>query len=220
MLKYKQQSRTKESASSLSDHIFLNIRDDIVANKLMQGQKLTEEGICKEYEVSRTPVREAFKQLESEGLIEMIPNRGAFVVGISESEIEDMYCLRKEYEILAVRWAIARISKSELEDLKEAYEFMEFYTKKRDYDKMLNINTNFHRIIYMAARNKILQRILTEFQTYMKPYRTDSSCSDKDMDRILAEHRDIYQAFLLKDEEKGAHAMAVHLDNAQKRKNI
>ena len=58
-----------------------------------------------------------FRSLESEGLIEMIPNRGAFVVGISESEIEDMYCLRKEYEILAVRWAIARISKSELEDL-------------------------------------------------------------------------------------------------------
>ena len=56
MLKYKQQSRTKESASSLSDHIFLNIRDDIVANKLMQGQKLTEEGICKKYEIGRAHV--------------------------------------------------------------------------------------------------------------------------------------------------------------------
>lgn len=215
---YKQQEKTKSSASSLSNHIFSCIQEKIVSKNLFQGQKLTEEDICRQYEVSRTPVREALKQLENAGLIEMIPNRGAFVLGISDSELEDMYCLRKEYEIIAVRWAIERIDKEGLENLQEAYEFMEFYTLKRDYDKMLNINTNFHKIIYMAAGNKILYRILTEFQTYMKPYRSNSSCSDKDMDKILEEHRNIYEAFLSGDAEIGEKAMKTHLENAQKRK--
>ncbi len=219
MLKYKQQERTKSSAASLSDHIYSCIEEEIVSKKLVRGQKLTEEDVCRVYDVSRTPVREAFKQLESSGLIEMIPNRGAFVVGISDSELEDMYCLRKEYEIIAIRWAIERINKQQLEDLQEAYDFMEFYTQKRDYDKMLNINTNFHRIIYMAAKNKLLNRILTEFQTYMKPYRSNSSCSDQDMDDILKEHKDIYQAFVEKNVEKGEKAMARHLENAHARRN-
>ena len=105
---------------ALSTDLFSNLRKDILQGKFRQGDKLTEQQICDDYGVSRTPVREAFKQLELEGFIETVPNRGAFVVGFSAQDIEDMYELRKAYEVLAVKWAIERISKDEFEKLEEA----------------------------------------------------------------------------------------------------
>ena len=89
---------------ALSTDLYSNLRKDILKGNLHQGEKLTEQQICDQYRVSRTPVREAFKQLELEGFIENIPNRGAFVIGLSSQDIEDLYELRKSYEILAVKW--------------------------------------------------------------------------------------------------------------------
>lgn len=116
---------------ALSTDLYINLRKDILQGRLKQGEKLTEQKICDEYGISRTPVREAFRQLELEGFIETLPNRGAFVRGFSPQDIQDLYELRKAYEILAVRWAIERITDKELEKLEEAFEFMEFYTQKR-----------------------------------------------------------------------------------------
>ncbi|MBQ2094403.1 MAG: GntR family transcriptional regulator, partial [Firmicutes bacterium] len=81
----------KERNNSLPQDLFNKLRDDILQNKIKPGEKLTEQRICQEYQVSRTPVREAFQKLELDGLIEIIPNRGAFVIGLTRQDIEDMY---------------------------------------------------------------------------------------------------------------------------------
>ena len=128
---YPNQPSEKTSVLSLSENLFNELRSDILKGKLKPGEKITEQRVCNEYSVSRTPVREAFQKLEIDGLIETIPNRGAFVVGITHRDIQDMYELRKAYEAIAVRWAIERITDEEFAALKEAYEFMEFYTMKR-----------------------------------------------------------------------------------------
>ena len=128
----------KTGSQPLSTNLYTELQEDILTGKLRSGEKLTEQKICNEYKVSRTPVREALRQLETDGLIENIPNRGAFVIGFSKQDIEDMYELRKAYEIQAVRWAIERITDEERSELEETFEFMEFYTMKNDINKMLN----------------------------------------------------------------------------------
>ncbi len=203
---------------ALSTDLFSNLRKDILQGKLHQGEKLTEQQICDEYNVSRTPVREAFRQLELEGFIETIPNRGAFVVGFSQLDIQDMYELRKSYEVLAVKWAIERITKEEYEKLEESFEFMEFYTQKKDVEKMLNINMNFHELIYKASHNRMLYHILSSYQLYIKQSKSPNrDVSSSYLDEILLEHRAIFEAFKNKDTDAGIAAVSSHLDNAKLR---
>ena len=207
------------NSGNLSNSLFHQLRTDILQGKLKPGEKLTEQRVCQEYVVSRTPVREAFQKLENDGLIETIPNRGAFVVGVSDRDISDMYELRRAYEELAVRWAIERITDEEFEQLKEAYEFMEFYTMKKDIPKMLNINMQFHQLIYNAAHNRMLLHTLTNFQVYTKQRRGEKTYADNYLEEVLAEHQEIFQAFVDCDAEAGATAVSRHLENAKKRAN-
>ncbi len=203
----------------LSENLYNRLQMDIIQGIHPAGKKLTEQSLCQQYSVSRTPVREALRQLETEGLVENIPNRGAFVVGFSKQDIEDMYELRKAYELQAVRWAIRRITEDELEELGEIFEFMEFYTHKGDIDKMLNINTNFHQLIYTASRNKMLRQVLSSYQVYIKYSRSPRSYDEHYLEIVLEEHRKIYQAFLAGDEEGAVQAMEEHMENSRLRKS-
>ncbi|HHU17398.1 MAG TPA: GntR family transcriptional regulator [Clostridiales bacterium] len=204
---------------ALSTDLYINLRKDILQGRLKQGEKLTEQKICDEYGISRTPVREAFRQLELEGFIETMPNRGAFVRGFSPQDIQDMYELRKAYEILAVKWAIDRITKEEFDKLEEAFEFMEFYTQKKDAEKMLNINMSFHELIYKASHNRILYNALSSYQFYMKYSKVNKNYTANHLEKVLDEHRAIFDAFKKKDVEAGINAISMHLDNAKLRAN-
>ncbi len=201
----------------LSGNLFTELQSDILQGRLRQGEKLSEQQICDKYGLSRTPVREAFRQLELGGLIETIPNRGAFVVGLSQRDIQDLFEMRRAYEILAVKWAVDRITKDEMEKLEEAYEFMEFYTMKGEADKMLNINMQFHNLIYKAAHNRILEQALSTYQLYLKETGSNSAYLDGHLEEVLQEHKEIFDAFKNKDPEAGVAAMAAHLNNAKAR---
>lgn len=216
-LTYKETSGIAATGAPLSTDLFARLRKDILQGTLKAGEKLVEQQISNQYEVSRTPVREAFKQLELEGLIEIIPNRGASVIGFSPQDIADMYELRKSYEILAVKWAISRMNKDELEELEEAFEFMEFYTQKNDIDKMLNINTNFHQLIYAGAKNRMLIHVLSSYQLYIKQSKGDKNYDEDYLTTILEEHRKIFQAFQNRDVNAGIIAMSEHMDYSKNR---
>lgn len=202
----------------LSTNLYAELQEDILIGKLKPRAKLTEQKICEEYKVSRTPVREALRQLEMEGLIENIPNRGAFVVGLSTQDIQDMYLLRKAYEIQAVRWAIERISEEEMDELEETFEFMEFYTMKNDINKMQSINTAFHQIIYNATHNRMLIQSLSSYQQYLKFSNPPNYYAPDYLARVLEEHRAIFEAFKAHDVEGGALAMTMHMDNSGERR--
>lgn len=217
---FKEPVGVKNAGLPLSSNLFIQLRSDILQGKLKTGEKLTEQRICNEYSVSRTPVREAFRQLELDGLIETIPNRGAFVLGVTPEDIQDMYVLRKAYEAIAVQWAIERITPEEFEELKEAYEFMEFYTMKKDPEKMLSINMHFHELIYNAAHNKMLKHTLSSYQFYTKQTKTNQTYVDGYLDEVLQEHQQIFQAFVDRDPTAGARAVTYHLDNAKKRAKL
>ncbi len=214
---YKFSPETPSGNQPLSSSLFSRLQTDILTGKIRSGEKLTEQRICEQYSVSRTPVREALRQLEMDGLIESIPNRGAYVIGLSLQDIGDMYQLRKIYEIQAVRWAIERITEEELDQLEETFEFMEFYTMKSDKEKMLNINTHFHQLIYSASHNRMLQHMLASYQIYIKHIRTTPRNDDEYLHLVLEEHRAIFEAFQKRDVEAGARAMEIHMNNSKAR---
>ena len=210
-------SLMQSKISSLPQDLFNRLRDDILQGKIAAGEKLTEQKICKEYQVSRTPVREAFQKLELDGLIDIIPNRGAFVVGLTKQDIGDMYELRKAYETIAVKWAIERITEEEMAQLEEAYDLMEFYTMKGDTTKMLQMNTNFHQRIYNATRNRMLQHVLTSYQVYTKNTKINEGYIMDYLEEVLAEHKAIFMAFKNKDMDAAVKATATHIENGKQR---
>lgn len=217
MVLYKHSDDPKSNAP-ISSNLYSQLQKDILTGKLKPGQKLTEQAVCKEYKVSRTPVREALRQLETEGLVENILNRGAFVTGLSRQDFEDMFQLRKICEIQAVRWAVERITDEEMDALEETFEFMEFYTLRNDIDKMLTINAGFHQIIYKACHNRMLEQQLTSYQTCFKYRSLDHIYADNYLTSVLEEHRMIFKAFTEKDGEAGAEAMERHIENSKKRR--
>lgn len=202
---------------AIADNLFATMKDDILKGKLKSGQKLTEKLICDQHKISRTPVREALQKLEMEGLVESIPNRGFFVLGLTYQDYEDMFTLRKIYEVQALEWAIKRATKKERQDIEELFDLMEFYTGKKDLAKMLTINMNFHKMIYKASHNRMLYNLLSSYQEMLKHVEINHMDYDIYLEDVLREHSDIYLAFKNKDIEKGKLAISKHIDNSKRR---
>ena len=115
---------------SLSSRVFQKIREDIIKGKYQEHDELRENTIGKELGVSRTPVREALRQLELEGLVTIVPNKGAYVTGISTKDVMDIYAIRSMLEGLCARWATENITEEQLDELEEIVLLSEFHTKK------------------------------------------------------------------------------------------
>ncbi|MDR2133284.1 MAG: GntR family transcriptional regulator [Clostridiales Family XIII bacterium] len=206
------------SRHALSDDLVSKLREDILAERLRPGEKLTESRLCETYKVSRTPVREALKQLAAEGFVEIFPNKGAFVSpGLSRGDMDDIFTLRGLCELQAVRWAIERVTEERLAELDEIMEFMEFYTERRDTKKMMEINANFHRLIYAASECRILRHMLSSHRVYIRHSRLTRAYREEDLPAILADHRRIFDAFRAQDVEAGVEAMRAHIENSRLR---
>lgn len=218
MVLYKFNDNMEKGNMPMSTSLLNKLQKDIITGKLRPGQKLTEQDLCKEYEVSRTPVREALRQLEADGLVENILNRGSFVIGMTERDFQDMFEMRRAYEVQAVKWAIERITDEEMDKLEETFEFMEFYTMRRDVEKMLVINAGFHQVIYEASHNRMLRKQLSSFQNYLKYKGSDAVYDDDYLPTVLEEHRAIFKAFVDKDVKAGAEAMERHINRAAERR--
>ena len=218
MVRYQFSDETELSNAPMSMSLLAKLQRDILTGKYRPGEKLTEQNLCREYGVSRTPIREALRQLETDGLVENILNRGCFVIGLSKADFEDMFDLRKAYEIQAVKWGIERITDEEMDKLEETFEFMEFYTMRGDLDKMLVINAGFHQVIYEASHNRMLQKTLTSYQTFLKYQSENAVYGANYLTTVLEEHRAIFKAFMDKDVRAGAEAMERHINRAKERR--
>lgn len=169
--------------SSLRDQVFQKLRKDILTGQYQRGEELVEEAVGKELGVSRTPVREAFRQLELEGLVEVVPHRGTFVNGISSKDIHDIYSIRSRLEGLCAGWAARFRTEEELEKLEETVYLSKFYAEKEHYEQVFELDSRFHEILYEASHSKILAHTLGDFHQYVQKARklsiTSRSRSEK-----------------------------------------
>ena len=130
---------------SLRSQVFQTIRDDILKGKYEENDELREATLGKELGVSRTPVREALRQLELEGLVNIIPNKGAYVTGISDKDVHDIYMIRSMLEGLCVRWATEHITQEQLEELDEIILLSEYHMDKGHSDQLTELDGRFLR---------------------------------------------------------------------------
>lgn len=183
-----------EDNYSLGSRVFHMIRENILSGKYERDEELKEKTIGEELGVSRTPVREALRQLELEGLVTIIPNKGAYVVGISQKDIKDIYEIRSRLEGLCAKWAAENITKEQLDELEENIFLSDFHATKGNAEQMVELDNKFHEILYTASGSRELRHVLSDFHHYAQRVRK-ITLSDKN--RAVDsnnEHRRIVEA--------------------------
>lgn len=183
---------------------------DILTGILPDGKQIVEQKICEKYHMSRTPAREVLKDLQALGLIELIPNRGAFVTGITQRDVNDFYYMKSLLYPQCVQWAIERITDEELAMLEDAFTFMQFYATTEDLEKIQRVIHGFNAIIYNASHNKELERSLLRYDFLIKYANMGVRYPLDFMPTVLEEHRAILEAFRLKNPELGSEAAQIH----------
>ena len=184
---------------SLGGQIFNRIRDDILSGNYTPGEELKEATLGKQLGVSRTPVREALRQLDLEGLVEIAPNRGAKVIGISRKDVEDIYHMRARLEGPAARKAAEQIKEEELAELEEVILLSEFHVKKPESKQMVRLDGRFHEIMYRASGSRMLEHVLTDFLHYVKMARSHSVKTEHRAQESVKEHKRILEAIRQRD---------------------
>lgn len=201
---------------SLRGRVFWKLREDILNGRYQENDELREAAIGEELGVSRTPVREAFRQLELEGLIRIVPNKGAYVTGISTSDVGDIYEIRSLLEGLCARWATKRISPDKIEEMEEIILLSEFHLAKGHYEQLTELDNRFHEILYDACESKILIHLLKNFHQYVQKER-QQTLSDKERSReSVAEHKSIVEAMRDGNAQLAEQLADKHICNAYK----
>ena len=130
--------------ASLEEQVTATLEEEILTGKLAAGMALTEQSLSTRLGVSRTPIRAALHTLAEEGLISLVPNRGAVVVGVTRDDLIDIYNIRMRLEGLASATAANRISPEDMAKLRESVELAEFYIYKNDTEHLKELDTAFH----------------------------------------------------------------------------
>lgn len=205
-------SKPAGAGHTASEFVYEQLRRKIFEKSLASGQRLPEVAIAKEMNVSRTPVREALRRLESEGLVQIVPGWGACLASPTKQEIIDTYEVRETLEIMAIRKAARRITPLQICMLQEQINAEREIFIKKDLESYLKVNDDFHIIIAESSGNSTLagyvRNILSRTFVQMIFF---ESFFDFDTNPSLEEHITILEALKAHDEEKCAELISEHL---------
>lgn len=198
---------------SLADQVFEHLETDILSGKYQRGEILTESKLSAELGVSRTPIREALRRLEQEHLIEEAP-KGSVVVGISEKDLGDIFMIRMKLEGQAAAMAAQNRTDEQLESLREAVEFQEFYLEKHDADRIKSMDSRFHETVFKMSGSAVFYDVLLPLHKKILKYRRASVSNTSRAEASVAEHRAIYEAIAASNSVLAEKLIIEHLDNA------
>ena len=201
-------------SASLEEKVFLTLEEEILSGELKKGDALAEIALSKRLGVSRTPIRGALHRLKEDGLIEIAPNRGAVVLGIDKNDLIDIYKVRNRLEGLASASAAKSISADDLDELRESVELSEFYISRGDTEKVKELDTAFHQMIYKSSGNRQLESILTELHKKIKTYRKLSLSVSGRIEKSIREHREILEAIEKGDSLLADKLTSLHIERA------
>ena len=200
----------------LRDVVFNTIRRGILMGELKPGERLMEIHLANQLGVSRTPVREAIRKLELEGLATMIPRRGAEVAQITEKSMRDVLEVRKALDALAVGLACDRMTEDHKEKLLAACISFEEAVLAKDTTAIARTDVAFHDCIVEATGNVRLGQLVSNLSEQMYRYRFEYIKDVKQRVGLVEEHRQIYEALCCGDRERAVAVSAVHIDNQEK----
>ncbi len=198
---------------SLRGRVFNKIREDILSGAYHENEELKENTLASELGVSRTPVREALRQLELEGLVTIIPNRGAYVTGITSKDIHDIYMIRSYLEGLCAKLACENITEEQIEALEEVLYLSDFHARRGHFEQLVELDNKFHDLIYKASGSKILDHVLSDFHHYVERVRKITLSHPNRASKSSEEHAAILGAIKARDKELAERLAHEHIMN-------
>lgn len=199
----------------LRDVVFNTLREAILHGELQPGERLMEIALANRLGVSRTPVREAIRKLELEGLVIMVPRKGAQVAKITEQDLNDVLEVRLGLEELVMRFACERIDEEKLQEIAMAAAEFEELMESDNITALAEADVKFHELIYDATQNKRLVQIINNLREQMYRYRIEYMKDSTVRETLVKEHRGIYQALKNRDFVLAHQWMKSHIENQQ-----
>ncbi|MCF8143866.1 MAG: GntR family transcriptional regulator [Deltaproteobacteria bacterium] len=201
----------KIHATTLHQEIVSRIRKMIQKGILVRGQKVSEKDLCESMGVSRTPVREALRQLTSEGLIQLIPHKGAFVSQPCIEEISDLFEVMGVLEGACARLAVIRMKERDLQKIEALHEVLESHFRNRDHEAYLKTNHIIHAFIQELTGNRVLNDLINGLRQKILLYRQRQLYQPERFDQSIQEHRNLIGAFRTRDSDSAESLMKHHL---------
>jgi DNA-binding GntR family transcriptional regulator len=201
---------------TLRERVHDHLKQEILANRFRPGSELLEVPLSEELGVSRGPIREALRSLESEGLVQITPRRGAVVVSLTKRDFLEAYQVREALEALGVRLAVPILSPAALDDLDDQLEVMTQHAASGDVDAFFETNARFHEAFVVASGNRQLVEVYRRLMAQMGPYRRPSARLRGNVERSIAEHRKILVAARRRDVDSAVAQLMKHIEVPQR----
>lgn len=196
------------------DAVYRKLKTAIRKRYIKQGSQLVEVALAQQLGVSRTPVRSAIKRLEAEGLVNSIPNRGAFVITPTHKEIEETFLVRAQLEIMATRLTCARITEKQIEDLRNLINLETVVFDESNLDDYYAANDNLHLKIAELSGNRVLYSYIKELLDRTRIFLILYDPFYKLEYRPTSEHSAIIDALAVRDTEKATFAVETHINSS------
>lgn len=189
------------------------LRDMIMTGKLSEGDKVNENELCETMGISKTPLREALRVLSVEGLIRLIPNRGAFVTKPTFEEIAEMFDVMSLLEGFCAREACEKMTPKDFTRLEKLHEKLEKCAERHDQEEYIRINNQYHTLVQVIAGNRTLNQIVEGLRKKILLYRFQSLNQPGRFESSIGEHRNLLEAFRRRDPSGAETLMRKHLQS-------
>ena len=197
----------------LRDVVFNTLRKAILKGELKPGERLMEIALAERLGVSRTPVREAMRKLELEGLVVMIPRRGAQVANITEKDLNDVLEVRMALENLSIENACKKMTEEQLAELKKAAKVFEATMEEGNLVKLAEADVAFHEVIYQSSDNRRLNQVLNNLREQIYRYRVEYLKEEETRKLLVKEHDEIYEAIRNRNVKTAQEISYQHIEN-------
>ena len=200
----------------LRDEVFNTLREKILKGVYKPGERLMEIHLADQLGVSRTPIREAIRMLELEGLVKMVPRKGVQVAKISKEDLQDVLEVRKALDTLSVKLACERITEDEIKLLNNAEREFEKALASKDVREIAEADVAFHDVIHSATKNGRLKSMISNLAERIYRYRFEYIKQQSDGGKtLMLEHREIMRCIESRDVESAVKATEIHIDNQE-----
>jgi len=195
----------------LRDIVFDALKDAILKGRLKPGERLMEVQLAEEMGVSRTPVREAIRKLELEGLVVMVPRKGAYVSGLTLKDAAEVFEIRGSLEGLAAALAAERITEEEVKCLDRILIEISKASEKGDAETIIQKDMEFHQILFSASRNERLAQIINNLKEQIDRFRIQSFTNPARVKNVVTEHKAIIDAIKQGNAESAEKLAKAHI---------
>ena len=199
----------------IRDIVYETLRTSILKGQLRPGQRLVEKDYAEKYNISRTPIREAIRKLETEGFVEYIPRKGVIVKTFEVSDIIEIFAIRTALESLSIQFVLKNITDKEIAKLRVLVDRMESADESCDMSELINTCREFNEVLLRAGKMPRLTGMINTLQDYLERFREITLAKDSRRNSAISEHKHILQAVIDKDEAKAVLLTVSHLEAAK-----